>query len=112
MARPRRNTAAHTAKAETKETAVQVQAETKAEAKAEPQAEEQKPVRRAERTVIVEFAGKQIKAKEILAKAEAAYEEAHKGVEIKTLELYISPEQNAAYYVVNGEGSDEFKIEL
>lgn len=108
MARPRRNTAAHTAKAETKETAVQVQAETKAEAKAE----EQKPVRRAERTVIVEFAGKQIKAKEILAKAEAAYEEAHKGVEIKTLELYISPEQNAAYYVVNGEGSDEFKIEL
>lgn len=105
MARPRRSTAAaHTAKAEVKETAAQVQAETKAE--------ETKTVHEAERTVVVEFAGKQIKAKEILAKAEAAYAEAHKGTEIKTLELYISPEQNAAYYVVNGEGSDEFKIEL
>lgn len=105
MARPRRSTAAaHTAKAEVKETAAQV--------KAECQAKEQKPVHEAERTVVVEFAGKQIKAKEVLAKAEAAYAEAHKGVEIKTLELYISPEQNAAYYVVNGEGSDEFKIEL
>ena len=64
------------------------------------------------RTVVVEFAGKQIMAKDVLKKAEEAYLAAHKGVGIKTLELYISPEQNAAYYVVNGEASKDFVIQL
>ena len=48
----------------------------------------------------------------MLAQAEKAYAESHPETEIKTVELYISPEQNAAYYVVNGEASDDFKIEL
>lgn len=51
-------------------------------------------------------------AKDVLKKAEEAYLAAHKGVGIKTLELYISPEQNAAYYVVNGEASKDFVIQL
>lgn len=51
-------------------------------------------------------------AKDVLQKAEEAYLVAHKDVEIKTLELYISPEQNAAYYVVNGEASEDFVVQL
>ena len=80
-------------------------ANVKAEVKAAPKAE-------SEKTVVVEFGGKQIKAKDVLAQAEKAYAESHPETEIKTVELYISPEQNAAYYVVNGEASDDFKIEL
>jgi len=44
--------------------------------------------------------------------AKAAYEEAHPDTAVKTLELYVKPEEHAAYYVVNGEGSDDFKVYL
>lgn len=62
--------------------------------------------------VVIEFAGKQIVAKDVLDKAVKAYEEAHKGAEIKTIEVYVKPEENVAYYVVNGEGSDDYKVTL
>ena len=106
----REATKAPAAKAEAK-AADQAQVKTAAKAdaignvKAAPKAE-------IEKTVVVEFGGKQIKAKDVLAQAEKAYAESHPETEIKTVELYISPEQNAAYYVVNGEASDDFKIEL
>ena len=62
--------------------------------------------------VYIEFAGKQIVAKDVLDKAVKAYAEAHKGAEIKTIEVYVKPEENVAYYVVNGEGSDDYKVTL
>ena len=65
-----------------------------------------------EKSVVVEFGGRQVAAKDVLAQAEKAYAQTHPGTVIKSIELYISPEQNAAYYVVNGEGSDNFRIEL
>ena len=65
-----------------------------------------------EKSVVVEFGGRQVAAKDVLAQAEKAYVKTHPGTVIKSMELYISPEQNAAYYVVNGEGSDDFRIDL
>ena len=62
--------------------------------------------------VVIEFAGRQIVAKEVLDKAVKAYQAAHKGAEIKTIEVYVKPEENVAYYVVNGEGSDDYKVTL
>ena len=134
MARPRRNTATAVAKADTAETVQAVKkesavcaAEEKGTVSAAAQkdaacvsekkgtagaAEAQDTFHEAGRTVVVEFAGKQIMAKDVLKKAEEASLAAHKGVGIKTLELYISPEQNAAYYVVNGEASKDFVIQL
>lgn len=134
MARPRRNTATAVAKADTAETVqavkkesavcaaeekgtVSVAAQKDAACVSEKKgtagaAEAQDTFHEAGRTVVVEFAGKQIMAKDVLKKAEEAYLAAHKGVGIKTLELYISPEQNAAYYVVNGEASKDFVIQL
>lgn len=70
------------------------------------------PQPEAGKTVVVEYAGKQIKAKEVLAQAESAFKAARSGEEIRTIELYISVEQNAAYYVVNGESNENFKIQL
>ena len=131
MARPRRNTATAVAKADTAETVKKESAVCAAEEKGTVSAAAQKDAacvsekkgtagaaeaqdtfHEAGRTVVVEFAGKQIMAKDVLKKAEEAYLAAHKGVGIKTLELYISPEQNAAYYVVNGEASKDFVIQL
>lgn len=65
-----------------------------------------------EKNVVVEFGGRQVAAEDVLAQAEKAYAETHPGTVIKSIELYISPEQNAAYYVVNGEGSEDFRIQL
>lgn len=125
MARPRRNTAAAAAKVDTAETVQAVKevsavcaAGEKGAVSASGQkntacvAEEKNTTHEAGRTVVVEFAGKQIMAKDVLQKAEEAYLVAYKDVEIKTLELYISPEQNAAYYVVNGEASEDFVVQL
>ena len=82
-----------------------------AEKKAAPAAKKEAPA--APKTdVTIEVFGKQIVAKDILKKAEKAFEASHKDVAVKTLELYVKPEENVAYYVVNGKGSDDFKVEL
>ena len=125
MTRPRRNTAAAAVKVDTAETVQAVKEESgvcaagekgavsaAGQKKAACVAEEKYTTHEAGRTVVGEFAGKQIMAKDVLQKAEEAYLAAHKDVEIKTLELYISPEQNAAYYVVNGEASEDFVVQL
>ncbi len=62
--------------------------------------------------VFIEYMGRQAAAKEVVARAMDAYKAAHEGAEIKTFEVYVKPEESAAYYVVNGEGSTEFKVEL
>ena len=92
-----------------KETAAAVKEEIKETAK-ETVKEVVKP--EIEKSVVVEFGGRQVAAKDVLAQAEKAYAQTHPGTVIKSIELYISPEQNAAYYVVNGEGSDDFRIDL
>ncbi|MCG4746051.1 DUF6465 family protein [Enterocloster aldenensis] len=125
MTRPRRNTAAAAVKVDTAEAVQAVKEESgvcaagekgavsaAGQKKSACVAEEKYTTHEAGRTVVVEFAGKQIMAKDVLQKAEEAYLAAHKDVEIKTLELYISPEQNAAYYVVNGEASEDFVVQL
>ena len=72
------------------------------------------PAKKAERkaTVVIEYGENQIVAKEVLDAATKAYKANHRGVTIKTIEVYIQPENNVAYYVVNGDGSDDFKVSL
>ena len=60
----------------------------------------------------VEFYGKTVAVADIKAKAIELFKASNEGVEIKDITLYIKPEENAAYYVINGEGSADFRIEL
>ena len=110
--------------------AAEVKAETKAETKTEaPKAEEKKaeepkketkkaPAKRAaakdiKTSVVVQFAGKEVTEKELIAAVKKAYtKKGNKVGDIKTIEIYVKPEENAAYYVVNGVGADDYKIEL
>ena len=101
--------------------AAEVKAETKTEA---PKAEEPKketkkaPAKRAaakdiKTSVVVQFAGKEVTEKELIAAVKMAYtKKGNKVGDIKTIEIYVKPEENAAYYVVNGVGADDYKIEL
>ena len=50
--------------------------------------------------VVVEFYGKQIIAKDVVAACEAAYKAENKTA-VKSIDVYVKPEDNAAYYVVN-----------
>lgn len=61
--------------------------------------------------VNIQFAGKDLKIEEIEAAVKKAWmdETGKKETEIEKLEIYIKPEESAAYYVVNGEYVEEGK---
>ena len=98
----------------------------KAEAKAEaPKAEEPKketakkaPAKRTtakdiKTSVVVQFAGKEVTEKDLIAAVKKSYtKKGNKVGDIKSIEIYVKPEESAAYYVVNGIGADDYKIEL
>ena len=100
----------------------EVKAEAKAEAKKaeEPKKETAKkaPAKRTaakdiKTSVVVQFAGKEVTEKDLIAAVKKAYtKKGNKVGDIKTIEIYVKPEESAAYYVVNGVGADDYKIEL
>ncbi len=63
-------------------------------------------------TISFEFNGKQVKALDVKDKAIKAYLAKNRNTEVKTMEIYIVAAENAAYYVVNGVASEDFKIDL
>lgn len=89
--------------------------EVKAEVKAEPKKRGRKPAEEKKETkavkkeavkkseeVFIQYAGLELTVDEIKDRAKAAYEaEGHKASSIKSLRLYIKPEEMKAYYVIN-----------
>ena len=65
-------------------------------------------------TYNVEFAGNQIESKEVIAKAKKVWVDAvNKDLKVKylkTMDLYLKPEENAVYYVFNEEESGSFPL--
>lgn len=108
------------AKTEAKAAPVKKEAEKKAPAKkaAAPKKTAEKkpatkkaPAKKAEpkTNVVVEFYGRQIIAKDVVAACEAAYKAENKEA-VKSIDVYVKPEDNAAYYVVNSKVSG--KVDL
>lgn len=57
---------------------------------------------------VVQYYGQQVEEKTIIANVKKAWTKSASGNkvgDIKTVELYIKPEENAVYYVVNGKDS-------
>lgn len=100
--------------AEKKAAAPKKTAAEKTQAAEKAPAAKKTPAKKAEpkAKVVIEYGENQIVAKDVLDAATKAYKANHRGVTIKTIEVYIQPENNVAYYVVNGEGSDDFKVSL
>ena len=108
------------AEAKTTEKKEEVKAEIKTEAKKETKKVETKkapakktPAKKAEvsKAVFVEFAGKQTVATEIVDKCVAAFKAENKNKAVKSVEVYIKPDENVAYYVINGVAEGKF-VEL
>ena len=110
---------------------VEAEAAVKAEAKAEaPKAEAKKaeepkketakktPAKRTtakdiKTSVVVQFAGKEVTEKDLIAAVKKAYtKKGNKVGDIKTIEIYVKPEESAAYYVVNGQDLPDCCVEL
>lgn len=95
-----------------------VKAEKKAEGKAEPKKREPKPKaekaeakKEAVQNVYVQFAGKEILTSALIKLVTEKWVAlGHRASSIKSLDLYVKPEDSAAYYVINGKESG--KIEL
>ena len=82
---------------------------TKAKAAAKPAAKTPKAATAPKETVKIQFGADEYDFAEIKKAVEADYKSKVKG-RIKTVEIYIKPEDKAVYYVVNGDFSD--KIDL
>ena len=63
-------------------------------------------------SVYVQFGGKEIVEKDVVAACKKAYADLATGEDLKTLEVYIKVEENAAYFVANGVASEDYKVEL
>ena len=106
-----------------KETATKTapKAETKVEAKVEKKAPAKKPETKKapakkaakpevkKENVVVQFGGKEVEIDAIVAAAKADFRANNKGC-VRTINVYVKPEDNAAYYVVNNK--TEGKVEL
>ncbi len=57
----------------------------------------------AKTSMFVEYQGKQVEDKAIIAAVKKAWTDAGNKVgDIKTMEFYIKPEEDSVYYVING----------
>lgn len=118
--------ATKTAEAKTETKAVAAKAETKAAAKkgapkkaaakkAETKAVAEKTQDKKSEvkvTVDFQFSGKSYTVEDLvkIAKDVWKYDLGKKSADIKSIELYVKPEENQAYYVINGEVTGNFGI--
>lgn len=61
---------------------------------------------------IVQVEGKDYDISGIAEKLLKQYKSVHKRKVVTEFAVYVKPEENAAYFTINGEGGDEFKVEL
>lgn len=96
-------------KAETKKAPAKAETKTKKttakkEASAKAPAEKPKAAagsKKAKESIYIQYAGKELEISEIMEKAKDAYEGDPKSV--KEFTVYVKPEENMAYFVVNGD---------
>ncbi len=61
--------------------------------------------------VFVQFAGEEYSVEDVMDKAKAAYvAEGHRAAAIKSVRLYIKPEERKAYYVINEKAAGSIEL--
>ena len=92
-----------------KKTAAAKKPATKAKATAKPAAKTAKAATAPKETVKIQFGADEYDYAEIKKAVEADYKSKVKG-RLKTVEIYIKPEDKAVYYVVNSDFSDKINL--
>lgn len=62
--------------------------------------------------VVLQYYGRELSLSELVARAKAIYLEdgTHKEADLKDIRVYVKPEDNAAYYVINGDATGSFEL--
>jgi hypothetical protein len=82
------------------------------EVKSAPEPKAKRSTRKVPHEVFFQYMGHEFATHDILEKAKKEFiERGNKASSIKSIDLYIKPEENAAYYVING-GVDGGKVNL
>ena len=102
-----KKTAAKKAPAEKKVAAAAAPAEKKTAAK-KPAAKKAEPVIK----TILQIDGRDFDLSTLAVDTLKKYKSTHKRKIVEEFVVYVKPEDNAAYYTVNGEGQDDFKVDL
>ena len=112
MAAAKKATATAEVKETKKATAKKAVAEKAVEVKETKKAPAKKATAAKKAEVTVEFAGKAYSTEQLvqIAKDVWKYDLGRKATEFKTVEIYVKPEENQAYYVVNGEVTGSFAL--
>lgn len=102
-------------KAPAKKEAVKKAAPAKKEAAKKAPAEKKAPAKKAaakKEAIYVQFAGKSYSNDELLkiAKDVWVYDMGQKAADMKSVEIYVKPEESMAYFVVNGTENGSFMI--
>ncbi len=62
-------------------------------------------------SVYVEFYGEQVSQDELVAEVKKIWEASgKKAADLKSIALYVKPEEDKAYYVINGDETGDFHI--
>ena len=117
-----KKTAAKKAPAEKKAAAAKAPAAKKAAAAKAPAAKKaaakapaaKKAAKKAEPVIktILQVEGKDFDLSTVAVDALKKYKSTHKRKVVNEFVVYVKPEDNAAYFTVNGEGQEDFKVEL
>lgn len=102
-------------KAPAKKEAVKKEAPVKKEAAKKAPVEKKAPAKKAaakKEAIYVQFAGKSYSNEELLkiAKDVWVYDMGQKAADMKSVEIYVKPEESMAYFVVNGTENGSFMI--
>ena len=99
-----------------KETAVKAAPKTGKKAADKKPAAKKAPAKKAaaktevkKENVVLQFAGKEIEIDSVVASAKADFKASNKGC-VRSINVYVKPEEDAAYYVVNGKTTGKVSL--
>lgn len=88
--------------------------ETKAGAKEDkkPAAKKTAAKKEIKSSVTIQIEGRDVLTDDLVKRAQKEFKKLRKGVDIKSLEVYVNVHESKAYYVVNKESAPEFCLEI
>lgn len=97
-----------TVKTSVEETSISSRKETKKAPEKKPAVKKTAEIKT---TLCVQYLGKEVFEKELIARVKKAWtSKKNKVSDIRTIDMYVKPEDNAVYYVINGDFSGSIEI--
>lgn len=78
-----------------------------------PEKSQVEPITAADEKIFLQYEGREIVLDNILEKVKQEFIlEGHNATDIKSIRLYLKPQENAAYYIINNQVNNDNKVSL